>query len=588
MLRTQETYTFIDGKEHKFNVVKTKALDHEGNKIGVLAMAIDTTAIDEHHRQIDDLREANETLDQKLAIAVESATAAEDSAHRANLAKNAFLTTMSHEMRTPLNGIIGMTDMLMETALESDQREMLSTVELSGQSLLQIVNDILDYTNIEACSGNYDTDSIILREEIESAIDAFSGSNNPNDLNISYWIEPSIPEVITTNSSYLYQILHRLIDNAIKFTQSGNVEISCAARRLAENRSEIRINISDTGIGIPQDKLRTIFDSFSQADSSNTRRYGGTGIGLAIARKTAQRMGGDITVESEVDRGSTFKASFEVKHAQTHAGPAFEISPILQEKYVLIAEDDPISQDILNKYLTQWGAKTEIASNWKQASHLLSSFGRYDLVCACESLVERAGDEFENALYLSGIERVAMRLKHGSKKDDEPWALSYASPIKGKFLKEICETLLAEETLFDPNIKLSQFADDRPLKILLAEDNKMNQKVVTIMGQSLGYDISIASSGREAIEAVNNGNFDLVLMDIQMPDMDGLEATRIIRSSTTLSTQPYIVAVTSSALEESRKASERAGMNAFAIKPLIRDTMVKHLIAAHQSIHGPN
>ncbi|NEQ69576.1 MAG: response regulator, partial [Symploca sp. SIO2D2] len=303
----------------------------------------------------------------------------------------------------------------------------------------------------------------------------------------------------------------------------------------------------------------------------------------------SQKMGGDLSVESESGKGSVFRFQFEAHHSESRLQEPTRDVPTLKDKYALVIDENAQSRNELHINLSAWGAKTELAGNWEEAAPLLTSFGRFDLVCVSESIANKAGNRFEDAIYVAGIDRVAMRTDAStSNEEHRTWALTYSLPVEGSRLKEICESLTSNYEASRSCFKRQELAQNRPLKILLAEDNQLSQKMLTLMGQSLGYEITIAESGEEAVKAVSNGNFDLVLMDIQMPDMDGIEATKIIRSSNTLSIQPYIVAVTSGAMEEDRKASQEAGMNAFAVKPLTRETMIKHFIDAHQALHGHN
>ncbi len=528
----------------------------------------------------------------------EETAAARAAAVAANEAKSAFLATMSHEIRTPMNAVIGMTSLLLDTPQTAEQREFTETIRNSGEILLLLINDILDFSKIEAGQLELEKRPFHLHDAVEASLDLMAVPAADKGLDLAYAIAPETPEQIVGDVTRLRQILINLLSNGIKFTQQGEVVVTVSAEPLPTEAKTYTLTfaVRDTGIGIPANRMDRLFRSFSQVDASTTRTYGGTGLGLAICKRLSQLMGGDITVESRMGEGSTFTFTIQ---AEAAAGPARTFlqddQPHLAGRHLLIVDDNATNRRILQRQAEAWGMTTCAVAGGQEALVELCRDKPFDAAVLDMQMPEMDGltlaEELRSVQQGKALPLLLLTSLGGLSGEqravaDANFAATLTKPVKPSQLYETLLHIFGERPLPKPETTVPQsefdpqMAQRLPLRILLADDNSTNQKLGVRLLQRLGYRVDVVANGLEALTAVQRQRYDVVFMDIHMPVMDGIEATRRIRQME--QPQPYVVATTADVLMEERNNCKAAGMNDFLTKPVRVQALIETLERAAQ------
>ena len=542
-------------------------------------------------------RKKAEEAQREISLAAEEARATSEAAVRA---QSVFLASMSHEIRTPLHGVVGMTSLLFETELTQEQQDFVNIIRSSSETLLTIINNLLDLSKIEAGKLELEATTFDLRACIEEILDLMAGKATEKKIELAYFMEPSVPEVIVGDITRLRQILINLLHNALKFTDQGEVVLEVGLENEQPQQTPLYAGISeamlttlhfivrDTGIGIPADKKDRLFKPFSQVDVSTTRKYGGSGLGLAISRQLCDLMGGKMWVESEgiPGKGSSFHFTIVVEEGMVeNSSLKYHTQPQLEGKRVLIVDDNAINRMILTHFTGLWGARPQAAATARVALNWIHQGEVFDLAILDMQMPEIEGIHFAEMIHKREEDLPLVMLTALGMRDRQVPADLFAGrlnkPIKVAQLYEVLTTLLSVQPTpavkhapYRPKLD-AQMGEKRPIRILLAEDNPINQQVVKLMLAKLGYKPEVVSNGLQALDAVKHNNFDLVFMDVQMPEMDGEETTRRIRSEVPQKRQPYIVALTADALEGRREFYLEIGMDDYLSKPMGIDSLVK-------------
>jgi signal transduction histidine kinase/CheY-like chemotaxis protein len=548
-------------------------------------------------QELDKIKKENERLLAEieklkhLEKAGDELIVAREEANRASQIKTDFLSMMSHEIRTPMNGVIGMTSLLLDTTLTAEQKNYIETLKTSADSLVNIINDILDFSKIESGKLALEEGPFELRKCIEEALDNYAQSAIDKSLDLLYLIQPDVPPFLVGDMSRLRQIMSNLVNNAIKFTEEGEIFVSVERTGESNGVHELTFSVRDSGIGIPKEKIGILFEAFTQADAFAIRRYGGTGLGLAIAKHLIGLMGGRIWVESTLGKGSTFYFTVNLRTSDTGKAKLYVRGqiPELKNSRVLIVDDNATNRQIFTLQFESWGMKVTAASSGKEALVAIEDEEEpYDLGVLDMQMPVMDGLELGKLikqLPFKGDIPLIMLTSLGSisKLPKEIFEAQLSKPIKlaelfEEVLRVIAESRNHRKNEADHNVD-KQLSDKLPLRILLAEDNSTNQELVVTLLSKMGYHIDAVDNGRKVIEMMEKKRYDIILMDIQMPVMSGMEATKIILERFPESDRPPIIAITANAMPGDKERYLAAGMVDYLPKPIrfkdVQATLIK-------------